>query len=233
MIKMYEQVPQVYMNASRDFQYLSRLIDVVLNSVKYNIDGIYSLPNNPSNVELTELLALTLGFKVKRNYDKEQLAALVSILPSILKYKGTQTAIDLVGKAIIKASGTPGTFLSSVKDNVLEIILPREQVDITLFLDLLPYILPAGLSCRIIKRTVQQSMVSTETGFESAIRAVLVKDYEINRLYSPDNSAVIDFHNVLGSPHYVNPNDPYRPNLGLVDDNIIPVMENSDYINKN
>jgi hypothetical protein len=80
---------------------------------------------------------------------------------------------------------------------------------------------------------MQQSMVSTETGFESAIRAVLVKDYEINRLYSPDNSPVIDFHNVLGSPHYVNPNDPYRPNLGLVDDNIIPVMENSDYINKN
>lgn len=224
MIKMYEQVPQVYMNASRDFQYLSRLIDVVFNSIKHNIDGIYNLPNIPDNVALTELLALTLGFKIRRNYDKEQLAALVSILPSILKCKGTITAIDLVGKAIIKASGTPGTYLSKVEDNVLTIVLPKEQIDTNLFMDLLPYILPAGLSCRIIRRTVQASEIKTEMGFESAIRAVLTKDYQIARLYNAGASESPDFHNVLGVPSYIDSANAFRPNVGLTDNNIIPVL---------
>lgn len=225
MIKMYEQVPQVYMNASRDFQYLSRLIDVVLNAVKYNIDNIYQLPNYPENIELTELLALTLGFKIKRNYDKEQLAALVSILPSILKYKGTQTAIDLVGKALIKASGTPGSFLCKVENNVLEVILPKEQIDTNLFMDLLPYILPAGLSCRIIRRTIQQNTITTEAGYESAVKAILVKDYEIARLFpTDDRNSKVDFHNILGTGVHIDPADPYKPNIGLIDNNIIPVF---------
>ncbi len=231
MIKMYEQVPQVYLNASRDFQYLSRLIDVVLNGVKYNIDGIYSIPNCPDNIELTELLAFTLGFKIRRNYDKAQLAALVSILPTILKYKGTQTAIDLVGRALIKSTGTAGTFLSSVKDNVLEIILPKDQVDTTLFIDLLPYILPAGMSCKIIKRNIQQSNINTETGYESVLKATLVKDYEISKLYPVNINTEPDFHNILGTGLHTNPDDPYRPNIGLMHNNIIPVLTLEDIQN--
>ena len=70
MIKFREQVPSVYTNASRDFQYLSWLIDVVLNSVKHNVDTIYDLPNVKHDAKLSELLAMTLGFKVKRNYDQ-------------------------------------------------------------------------------------------------------------------------------------------------------------------
>lgn len=225
MIKMYEQVPQVYMNASRDFQYLSRLIDIVLNSVKHNIDDINKLPNIPDNVALAELLALTLGFKIRRNYDKEQLLALVTILPSILKAKGTITAIDLVGKAMIKASGTPGTYMSEVNGSVLTVVLPKEQIDVTLFMDILPYILPAGMSCRIIRRTVQTTNVATEAGFESAIRAVLTKDYEIARLYNAGASESPDFHNVLGTPSYVDPDNTFRPNVGLTDNNIIPVLD--------
>lgn len=226
MIKMYDQVPQVYLNASRDFQYLSNLIDIVLNSVKYNIDGIYNLPNCPDDVELTELLAFTLGFKVKRNYDKEQLAALVSILPSILKYKGTQTAIDLVGKALIKASGTTGTYLSTVNGNTLEMVLPKDQVDTTLFMDLLPYILPAGMSCRIIRRNIHQNAVLTETGYETAIKAQLVKDYEISRIHPANRGTVLDFHNVLGET-----SENFKPNTGLSDTNIIPVLALDDIQN--
>ena len=76
MIKFANQVPSVYPSASRDFQYLGWLIDIVLNSVKHNVDDLYDLPNNQADIKLTELLALTLGFKVKRNYDQKQLSAL-------------------------------------------------------------------------------------------------------------------------------------------------------------
>ena len=88
MIKFKNLVPSVYPNASRDFQYLCWLIDIVLNSVKHTVDDLYDLPNSKADPKLTELLAMTLGFKVKRNYDQDQLRALVAALPRILKYKG-------------------------------------------------------------------------------------------------------------------------------------------------
>jgi hypothetical protein len=227
MIKLYDQIPHVYMDASRDFQYLARLFDVVLNSVKHNIDGMYSLPYCPENIDITELLAFTLGFKVKRNYDKDQLSAIASIIPTLLKYKGTQTAVDLLGHALIKASGARGNYQSYVKEHTLEVILPKERVDVNLFLDILPYILPAGLRCNITRRTIHQNSLNTEAGYETAIKALLVKDYEINRLYKiPAQNA--DFHNILGSSSNQRDNDPYRPNIGLMDNNIIPVYSNSD-----
>ena len=109
MINLSSQVPSIYPKASRDFQYLGWLTDIVLNSVKHNVDSLYSLPLTAGNTRLTELLAMTLGFTIKRNYDKKQLSALVSVLPSILKYKGTEKAIVIAAEAIIKASGTGGS----------------------------------------------------------------------------------------------------------------------------
>lgn len=151
MIRFKDQVPTVYTRASRDFQYLSWLIDVVLNSVKHNVDSLYDLPNSQVDSKLTELLAMTLGFKVKRNYNQKQLAALVAALPKILKYKGTETAVRYAGNALIAASGATGSFQSEIKDGELQVRLPEELIDIALFNDLLPYILPAGISRRVIR----------------------------------------------------------------------------------
>jgi len=254
MIKLYDQVPQVYNNASRDFQYLSRLFDVVLNDVKHNIDDMYYLPTCSENSRLTELLALTLGFKVKRNYDQKQLSALVSILPSILKCKGTQKAIDLAGNALIKASGAQGSFIGKVVDNVLEVIMPKDSVDVNLFLDILPYILPAGLSVNIVKRNVIQGTIETESGYETGLKAKLFKDYEYAELYDsyepfrvlpkeefPFESADDevkeqleqlgykyrpDYHNILGQDTTY---DPYVANPGLLDNSIIPILASHEY----
>ena len=253
MIKLYDQVPQVYNNASRDFQYLSRLYDIVLNYVKHNIDDMYDLPTCLDNTKLAELLSLTLGFKIRRNYDQKQLAALVSILPNILKCKGTITAVDLAANAILKAANTQGTYLSRVEDNVLHVILPEDTVDTNLFLDILPYILPAGISVNIIKRTVILSTLETEAGYESTLKAALFKDYQFaslhgssipgalwrSKTYLGDDEGIIDnnigfstsvyppdYHYVLGADTL---DDPYLPNSGLLENDIIPVLGDALY----
>ncbi len=256
MIKLYDQVPQVYNKVSRDFQYLSRLYDIVLNYVKHNIDDMYNLPTCLDNTKLAELLSLTLGFKIRRNYDQKQLAALVSILPNILKCKGTITSVDLAANAILKAANTQGTYLSKVEDNVLHVILPEDTVDTNLFLDILPYILPAGISVNIIKRTVILSTLETETGYESTLKAALFKDYQFASLhgssipgalwrsetYLGDNDEGIidnnigfstsvyppDYHYVLGADDR---KDPYLPNSGLLENDIIPVLGDVKYYN--
>lgn len=154
MIKIKDQIPSIYYDASRDFQVLGHLYEVVLNYIKTNADMLYLLPNGiEADTRSTELLATTLGFRLRRNYDKEQLAALVSIFPRLLKIKGTKGAVDLAGSALVKASGVPGTFMSELAGNVLTVKIPIELSDITLFMDLLPYILPFGIRVSVIRAT--------------------------------------------------------------------------------
>jgi hypothetical protein len=174
MINIKNQVPGIYYEASRDFQILGHLYEVVLNYVKTNADMLYLLPNGiEEDTRATELLATTLGFKLRRNYDKAQLAALVSIFPQLLKIKGTLKAVTLAGDALVKASGVPGMFASEIKDHVLIIKIPIELSDITLFIDLLPYILPFGLRVEIVRNTVIKHELTTSVGATSVMRVAL------------------------------------------------------------
>jgi hypothetical protein len=174
MISVKNQLPDIYYDASRDFQILGHLYEVVLNYVKTNADMLYLLPNGiEEDTRATELLATTLGFKLRRNYDKEQLAALVSIFPQLLKIKGTKRAVELAGNALVKASGVPGAFTCEIENHVLTIKIPIELSDITLFLDLLPYILPFGLRTSIVRTTAIPQKASLPVGAASVARIAL------------------------------------------------------------
>ncbi len=179
MINIKNQIPSIYYDASRDFQVLGHLFEVVLNYSKTNADMMYLLPSKlEADTRATELLALSLGFKLKRNYDKDQLAALVSIFPQLLKIKGTLRAVDLAGNALVKAAGVPGTFACELADHILTIKIPQELSDITLFLDLLPYIIPFGIRVSIIRTTVLTQRLSTEVSTATTMRKVLAGNFK-------------------------------------------------------
>lgn len=222
MINFYNQVPSVYTSASRDFQYLSWLINIVLNSVKHNVDDMYDLPNTKADPRLTELLAMTLGFKVKRKYDQDQLATIVSILPSILKYKGTREAVELVAKALIATAGAVGTFKCEMKNNCLIVVLPKELIDTTLFMDLMPYILPAGITCRVVRATqVDAAVKPTEVDYENVVRATWHHDMHWNG----DTKSVEGLAGLFTpgkAPNFAFNIDDKTPNVGLLDNSIIP-----------
>lgn len=174
MINLKNQVPSIYYDASRDFQLLGHLYGLVLNYVKTNADMLYLLPNDiEADTRTTELLATTLGFKLRRNYDKAQLAALVSIFPQLLKIKGTKKAIDIAGNALVKASGVPGVFTSEIENHVLTIKIPIELSDITLFIDLLPYILPFGMQVSIVRTTTIKQEATLPIGATVVMRKAL------------------------------------------------------------
>ncbi len=235
MINFYHQVPSVYNSASRDFQYLSWLINIVLNSVKHNVDDLYDLPNTKADPRLTELLAMTLGFKVKRNYDQKQLIALVSIIPYLLKYKGTQKAIELAGNALIKASGARGVFKTDTPtNNCLEVQLPADLVDTVLFTDVLPYILPAGLTVRVVTKTVLEAPDRvTDLDYADIPLAKWVPDAEMDLDTGlVQGIATLFKDSTFGSetdpvvPEFTNfkLDDPDVVNTGLLDNSIIPDM---------
>ena len=241
MIKLANQVPSIYTSASRDFQYLSWLIDIVLNSVKHNVDDIYSLPNNNADPKLTELLALTLGFKVKRNYNQDQLLALVVALPRLLKYKGTKKAIDMAGNALISASGSSGDFLSETCDDSpdvpkgeIRVTFPVGLVDIALFTDLLDYILPAGMTCHIVRKNQENRTYATKLSYTDTTVVDWVSDVDYTDYSGKSDQILPGLSNMFDvsvhEPNFTNFtkfDDNYVAYTGLLDNSIIPMLYGS------
>ena len=228
MIKFANQVPSVYSSASRDFQYLGWLIDIVLNSVKHNVDDIYSLPNTSADPKYTELLATTLGFKIKRNYDQAQLSALIAVLPRILKYKGTKLAVDIAGQALLSASGASGDYRSKIVDNELQVTFPETLVDVTLFNDLLMYILPAGITCRIKRTNIVEAGLQTEFNYNEQVMAKWLPDIEWDGTkHTARGLAGMFIDTPTEQPIFANYKTDFAPNYGLLNNSIIPILDNT------
>lgn len=170
MIKLKNLTPEVYYKQSRDFQLLGRLFDVVLNSVKTEADLIYNIPlSDGSNEKLLDLMALTLGFKPSSKYNTKQLAAICKVFPEIIKNKGSIKSIVIACNALFNAEGAEQALDYDFKGEShteLNLYIPQEFGDITILNDLLSYILPAGMSCNIIREYIIRKTAFTEIGIK-------------------------------------------------------------------
>lgn len=193
MIKLQNNTPKVYYERSRDFQFIGRLYDVVLNSVKTNADIIsYGIPYSDFSPEsFLELLARTLGFKPKHNYSRNQLLAICNIFSAVVKNKGNIKAVQLIGEAILKVEGVVGNILCLMKYDaenqkdlpVLRIIVPDKLAEIALFYDLLEYVVPAGCACDIVRGEIADPILATTgIGTEDIVKFVARKDNESYKL---------------------------------------------------
>ena len=186
MIKLRNLTPEVYSKQSRDFQFIERLFDVVLNSVKTNSESLYNLPLNDNTDErLIELMTLTLGFKSRHNYNVKQLTALCSAFCEVLKNKGTIYSITAAGNALLNSEGIHDEILveyhvddaGKISFNQLDIFVPQELSDTNLLKDLLIYILPAGITVNLIR----------ELKLEMTANTSLTTDDKIT-IYNNDNT---------------------------------------------
>jgi hypothetical protein len=156
MIKLQNYTPEIYYKESRDFQFIGRLFDLVLNDLKTNADLLGHIPLSPnSDDKLLELLALTLGFKPRHQYNAKQLKAVCSVFMEILRHKGSIQALRIACEALFNAMDIDQAFdYSFTKDKAnteLNLYISSEFEDIAILNDLLAYVLPAGMSCNIIK----------------------------------------------------------------------------------
>ena len=162
MIKLQELTPSVYYEQSRDFQFIGRLYDIVLNYIKTNADNLYTLPIGKNMDEkLLNLLAFTLGFQSKHHYNSKQLLAICSVLPLILKHKGSLDAILIAVNSILYAEGINQALDYEFKDNNLVLYLSPDLSDLTLLKDIMIYILPAGIGCDMIKEIQSVNKIET------------------------------------------------------------------------
>jgi hypothetical protein len=178
MIKLQNLTPAVYYDQSRDFQLLGRLYDLVLNYVKTNTANLYNLPVGKNmDEQLLNLLALTLGIKPARRHNSKQLRAICSVLPTILKHKGSIQALVLATNALLAADGViqPLDYTMHPKKGIT-LYVAQELADLNLFTDLLDYLLPAGLSCNIVKESQLIKEVETIIEFTDTVTIYKNKD---------------------------------------------------------
>lgn len=180
MIKLQDLTPQVYYNQSRDFQFIGRLYDLVLNYLKTNSDNLYNLPlSDNTNEQTLSLLATTLGFKMRRNYDSKQLVSVCSVLPKVLKYKGSLKSVLIAAQAILNANGISQKLIYDLEENNTKLVLYVSSylTNLNLLYDLLDYILPAGMSFMVVQGLVLTYDTATTLGIESDIM-IEAKDME-------------------------------------------------------
>ena len=187
MIKLQNLTPEVYYKESRDFQLLGRLFDLVLNAVKTDTDLLYNLPlSTNSDEKLLELLALTLGFKPKHQYNAKNLKAVCSVFSEILRNKGSIKAIKIACEALFNSMDISQQLdydFTKGKDNTeLNLYIAKDFGDITLLNDLLSYILPAGMSCNIIREFHVLTDSNTNIGISDSVTKTKINTIETSKI---------------------------------------------------
>lgn len=145
-MKVQNMVPEVYYKESRDFSYIGRILEVILNHMKTNADLVNSNLNTVDSDDLLNSLAYTLGFKPKHKYINKDLANICSNFVKIMRNKGTTYAIEECVKILLNSQNIIGDYIILVDEEncKLTIGLPSATQDIILLEDLFDYILPTG-----------------------------------------------------------------------------------------
>ena len=166
MFRLQDNVPQVYVEQSRDFQMFCRLVDIIQNSTKFDIDSvIHILEPFLSNDVMLELLCTKIGFFPKQHYDAEILRYIIAAFPYAVKNKGSVEGVEAIVNAIIRAENVTSTDY----DNIGYVFIERDDtggitVDIyanydiknrNALNDVFSYILPAGCSVNYSVYTVR------------------------------------------------------------------------------
>ena len=181
MFSLQDNVPSVYMEESRDFQLLLRLIDLTNRGIKFDIDSMISL-TNPMKIksEFLNLYATKVGFFPKRSIDENTLRYILSAFPYIIKNKGNKQGIQQAVATILKAEKHPlavediDVVIKTMEDNnpvyTIIIYVPIELTYNKVALEeLLAYVIPTGFDVVIITATRTDEITIAEITSEDTL----------------------------------------------------------------
>lgn len=108
LFRLQNNVPEVYVNQSRDFQLFCRLYDAWQGSIKYQIDKITdTFEPTQTTDNLLSLLASRVGFFPRVSLDANVMRYIIAAFPYIIRNKGTEAGIVAAVNAILKAENDP------------------------------------------------------------------------------------------------------------------------------
>lgn len=116
MFNTSKNVPVIYPEKSRDFQLLSTLVDLFVNSVRGNTSKMpLQISSQFCDERLLPLLAIRKGFFTNEYLPSKVQRSILSVFYTIRKSKGSKASIELAARAALKNY----LYLSSVTVNVI------------------------------------------------------------------------------------------------------------------
>lgn len=188
MFRTQNNVPENYINESRDFQLLCRLYDINYNALKYNIDGILNL-NDPFKINdrFLPLLATKVGFITDKTIEPELMRYILSSFNIALKYKGSIKGVKTAIATILRYENKDiqNIYIDiSYEDGVLSINL-NEEIDNREALDeYLKYILPTGCTYSLTVTLGKVEANITPVAIESEVNSEQIETSQYSVYYS-------------------------------------------------
>lgn len=147
MFYVRDNVPDVYINESRDFQLFARLYDLVFQSNRFSIDSMSCISDTMNcNDTLLPLLATKVGFFTDLNLTSKADRQILSAFPHIIKYKGSMKAIELITNLFEHIMNTTVDIETEAQDkNYVRIVFKERTPNVDMLYTLLNYVRPTGM----------------------------------------------------------------------------------------
>ena len=178
MFRFQDNVPEVYVDSSRDFQLFCRLLDIIQSSLKYSIDSLQHVTTtNWCNSAVLPLLSSKLGFNSTINITDESLRSILDAFPTLIKYKGSKRgieyAINIVRRIVHDKSNDVYVDWSKIDDHHLTIEFDTTTFDTTLFEQLLNYIIPCGFTYSVGSSTRSSYLDTLQVKNELSVNEIM------------------------------------------------------------
>ena len=193
MLKIKNNVPDVYVRKSRDFQLLCNTFDCMNMAVKFDIDSIDNLTNTAQcNENTLPLLQNKLGFFSNLNLTGKDLRTILKSFPYLIRNKGTMIGIKQAIQLFLKVIDTDrATNIEIVNNNtsrtalnynitdvlyVVHINIKDNIVDTSILSELLKYIIPAGYAIQY--HFYRDNMIKNKIFHRDVINIIFVNSSE-------------------------------------------------------
>ena len=157
MFRVKNNVPDVYVEESRDFQLVSALYDLVIQSNRFSIDSMELTSDTARcNNRLLPLIGTKVGLFKELRVNNYMYRKILTSFPYIMRYKGSLYAIQLVANLFERLMNTRVSVdvYQEFKDlNTVTLIFEESSPDITLLNTLLDYVKPTGVYINYAVRT--------------------------------------------------------------------------------
>lgn len=153
MIDLVRQTPYEYSVKSRDYQVLARLFTALYNINKMYADNMSIWDANIDN-KLSMLRSKTLNFDPNHSWNLDDLDSAVSCFKYLMRLKGTNIALKYCLTILMRMRGLTGDLPDdwvSEEGNTVIVKIPQRLTSAGVVEDLFSYLIPAGMTYRIIE----------------------------------------------------------------------------------
>ena len=226
--RLTNNVPDVYVNQSRDFQLLLRLYDSMFSGTKLDIDSMQGLINtSKSRNSILPLLATKVGFFTNLEINDEKLRILLDGFPCLVKNKGSLLAVKQALNLYLKMEHIKANIIisysnvetiiggSRILDHTLNIGSDKTLKNPQILQEIFKYILPIGFSYRFYSfYSLDTAVVELQNNDDVVVLCTIVSNpYAQLRGSTVDYSQVnlvsgIHIPSIGSNPDYTDSSDP-------------------------